>query len=79
MFVFGARRYLEELGRHAPEMFSTCRVVFKPRHLRADLSKERRLLALDLNVEGQLELLDRFRYASELDRFPRQSAGPRVF
>ena len=53
--------------------------AFNPRHLRADLSQERRLPGLDLNVAGQLALLDRFRYAQELDRFPRQPVGPRVF
>ena len=29
MFVFGARRYLEELGRHAPEMLAACRAAWE--------------------------------------------------
>ena len=29
MFVLGARRYLEELGRHAPEMLAACRAAWE--------------------------------------------------
>jgi mannose-1-phosphate guanylyltransferase/mannose-6-phosphate isomerase len=29
MFVFGARRYLEELGRHAPRMLEACRAAWE--------------------------------------------------
>jgi hypothetical protein len=53
--------------------------AFNPRHLRSDLSDERRLPGLDLNVPGQLALLERFYYTDELDRFPRRSAVPGQF
>lgn len=53
--------------------------AFNPRHLRSDLSRERRLPGLDLDVTAQLALLDRFTYADELDRLPRQPAPPGQF
>jgi len=45
--------------------------LFNPRHLRRALYQDRELPALDLNVEGQLALLDRLHFAEELKRFPR--------
>jgi predicted O-methyltransferase YrrM len=47
--------------------------AFNPRHLRRPLSEDRFLPGIDLNVEGQLEVLARFDYADELDRLPRRA------
>jgi predicted O-methyltransferase YrrM len=53
--------------------------AFNPRHLREPLSRDRFLPGLDLDADGQLELLARFDYARELDEFPRAPAGPGEF
>jgi hypothetical protein len=46
--------------------------LFNPRRLRRSLREDRDLPGIDLNVEGQLELLARFRFGEELKRFPRE-------
>jgi len=38
MFVFGARRYLEELGRHRPAMLERCGEAFARRRVRGDFT-----------------------------------------
>jgi predicted O-methyltransferase YrrM len=43
-------------------------------HLRHELSKDRHLPALDLNVAEQLSLLGRFQFQEELRKFPLKSA-----
>ena len=49
--------------------------LFNPRHLRFPLHQDRSLPGIDLNIQGQLSLLDRFSYAEELRRFPRRASG----
>jgi hypothetical protein len=46
--------------------------LFNPKYLRYSLRKERCLPALDLNVEGQLSLLDKFDYNAELLKIPKE-------
>jgi predicted O-methyltransferase YrrM len=48
--------------------------MFNSVHLRHDLSKDRHLPAVDLNVEEQLSLLGRFRFQEELRQFPLKAA-----
>lgn len=43
--------------------------LFDPKHLRRPLTEER-TLAFDLNIEGQMELLNKFDYVRELKSFP---------
>lgn len=47
--------------------------LFNPRHLRFPLDRERDLPGIDLNIDGQLSLLDEFSYAQELEQFPDES------
>lgn len=49
--------------------------MFDPRHLRHQLDHVRSLPGIDLDVAGQLALLERFDYAAELDRLPRSPAA----
>jgi len=44
--------------------------MFNPRYLRRSLREDRRLPGIDLNVSGQLDLLERLRFGEELARFP---------
>lgn len=44
--------------------------LFNPKHLRYSLRNTRTLPGIDLNINGQLEILGRFRFNDELDRFP---------
>lgn len=44
--------------------------MFNPAHLRYSLRNDRNLPGLDMNVDGQLELLDMFDYADELSKIP---------
>jgi predicted O-methyltransferase YrrM len=44
--------------------------MFHPRHLRRPLDVERPLPGIDFNIPGQLDLLARFDYATELDAIP---------
>ena len=53
--------------------------MFNPRHLRRPLGEERELPGIDLNLQGQLRLLERFRFAEELKRFPRDRRGDLEF
>ena len=53
--------------------------AFNPRHLHRPLTEERNLPGINLNVEGQLELLERFDYAGELDRIPRRATEAATF
>lgn len=53
--------------------------AFNPRHLRRPLSEERHLPGVDLDIEGQLDTLARFEFASELTRFPRFATEPGTF
>ena len=53
--------------------------VFHPRHLRASLDSPRNLPGLDLDLEGQLALLDRFHYQDELLAFPMRAGDPLEF
>lgn len=50
--------------------------MFHPRHLRAPLDSVRSLPAIDFNEREQLELLGKFHYAAELERFPHARSGP---
>ena len=49
--------------------------LFNPRDLRHPLGAARSLPGIDLDVAGQLALLERFDYAAELERFPRSPQG----
>ena len=49
--------------------------MFNPRHLRRSLREDRELPGIDLNVRGQLELLDRLRFGEEQNLFPREKRG----
>jgi predicted O-methyltransferase YrrM len=53
--------------------------VFHPRHLRAPLDAPRDLPGIDLDLPGQLALLDRFHYQEELLAFPMHPGGPLEF
>lgn len=53
--------------------------LFNPRHLHRPLGKPRPLPGIDLNVSSQLQLLECFDYADELDRLPRHQAGARFY
>ena len=55
MFVFGARRYLEELGRHAPEMLAACRAAWEK--AATDLDFVRLDRSLVRGVPGRLDRL----------------------
>ena len=48
--------------------------MFHPRHLRRPLNEPRHLPGIDLDIAGQLALLEQFDYVAELDRFPRSPA-----
>ena len=52
---------------------------FHPRHLRLPLDRPRRLPGLDLDVTGQLALLDKFHYNDELLEFPLRPRVPHEF
>lgn len=49
--------------------------MFNPRHLRRSLREDRGLPGIDLNLQGQLDLLARFRFGEEQMRFPRNKRG----
>ena len=53
--------------------------VFHPRHLRASLKVPRDLPGLDLDLAGQLALLERFHYQEELLTFPMRARDPLEF
>lgn len=53
--------------------------LFVPRHLRAPLDRPRALPGLDLDLEGQLALLESFHYNDELSDFPLQPRDPLEF
>lgn len=42
--------------------------MFNPRHLRYSLRKDRHLPGIDLNIEGQISLLEKFDYAEEIKK-----------
>jgi len=48
---------------------------FHPRHLTRPLDADRTLPGIDMNVAGQLELLERFSYQKELAALPRRATG----
>ncbi len=53
--------------------------LFHPRHLRLPLDRPRVLPGLDLDVPGQLALLEDFHYEDELAAFPLHSSSPTEF
>ena len=46
--------------------------LFNPKHLRHALDKDRTLNGIDLNIEEQLEILNKFRYNDELAKIPQK-------
>lgn len=53
-----------------PIMDFYCEPLFNPKHLKKDLRKDRELPGIDLNVQEQLRLLEKFSYNEELMSFP---------
>lgn len=49
--------------------------MFHPRHLTRPLDAERKLPAIDFNEREQVDLLGKFHYAAELERFPHAPIG----
>jgi hypothetical protein len=49
--------------------------MFNPRHLQYSLREDRRLNAVDMNVNGQIGLLAKFRYNEELLSIPMENTG----
>ena len=68
-----SRRVLDAVGAF-PIRGHYYEPAFRRRDLPNPVWKERSLPGLDLNVDGQLELLEKLRYGEELDRFPMTSA-----
>jgi len=48
---------------------------FNPKHLRRSLREDRILPGIDLNIQEQLSLLDRFSYNNELEKIPVEKTG----
>jgi len=53
--------------------------MINPKHLRAPLTQNRALPAIDLNAAGQLALLSQFTYQEELTQFPLQKTDDLKF
>ena len=53
--------------------------LFNPKHLRKSLREDRPLPGVDLNIPGQLDLLDKFRFADELKQLPLEKTGKLEF
>lgn len=53
--------------------------LFQPEQLRYSLRRDRNLPGLDLNVEGQLALLEQFHFNEELNRIPKEQQGQLQF
>lgn len=53
--------------------------LFNMGHLRFPLDKDRDLPGIDFNVNGQLELLGRFKYQAELEQIPMEQVDPLRF
>lgn len=53
--------------------------LFNPKHLRISLREDRCLPGIDFNIQGQLQLLNKFKYNEELNNIPAERNNPLGF